>query len=214
MKTFCKFTASVLLMFLMATYSVGQTDAPQAALANISEGVGTINGGSNNWAGFSELVLIPGSSFLGIKAATNVFTLVFTGGSTVDIGNMVLYKTARSGGANLGTKKLTLGLVSNPSINLTSPSVCPNQPVSTTNPCYIKLDALKGALSPLNDYYFVVFFLNDTNNQTVVGGRSPLQGALSGFFMSGDETRIKKNGAIPNGNSDAAPIFLAYVTNQ
>ena len=50
MKTFCKFTASLLLMFLMAAYSLGQTDAPQAALANISEGVGTINGGSNNWA--------------------------------------------------------------------------------------------------------------------------------------------------------------------
>lgn len=212
MKTFCRLAACALMTCMVATLALAQ--APATTLSNLAEGVGSINAGSGNWANFSEIVLIPGSAIFGVKGSSTVLTLAFTAGSTVDIGNMVLYKSARSGNTNLGTKKVLLGGVSNPSINLTKTSVCPVQPVSSTNPCLIKLDPVKLALSPLNDYWFVVYFANDSNNTTMLPGYSTEQGSLSGFFMTGDETRIKSKGALPTGNGNATPYFLVSLTNQ
>jgi hypothetical protein len=214
MKTFCKLLASAFMMLMLAAQALAQGPAPQVVLSNVTEGVGSITGANQNWAGFSELVLIPGASFLGVKTSTNFLYLGFTGGTTVDIGNMVLYKTARSGNINLGPKKVLLGGVSNPSVNLTHTAVCPIQPVSTTNPCFIKLDVIKGALSPLFDYTFVVYFTNDANNASVGAAQSSEQGALSGYFLTGDQTRIKKNGTVPSGNNGSAPFFVTYMTNQ
>ncbi len=94
--------------------------------------------------------------------------------------------------------------------------MCPIQPVSFSNPCIIKLDVVKGALSPLNDYYFTIYSSNDSNNAGGVFGvgQSPNQGGLSGYFILGDETRVRKLGALPPGYSGAAPYFLMYVANQ
>ena len=215
MKTFCKLMASALMILVIAGLAFAQADAPQVTLSNLTEGVGSITGATQSWAGFSELVLIPGASLLGVKSATNFIYLGFTGGTTVDIGHMVLYKTARSGSANLAVKPVTLGLVGNPSIILTSASVCPVQPVSATNPCFIKLDVIKGQLSPLNDYYFAVYFTNDANNASVGPAQSTAQGGLSGFSIAGDQTRIKKLGALPiTSNNDSPPYFVTYLTNQ
>ncbi len=217
MKTLCRLTAAALMMFLMTAFAVAQAPAaeepPAAPLTNLTEGLGSLASSSPNWAGYSELVLIPGSSFFPVKSTKTYIALAFTGGSMVDINNMVLYKTGRSAITNLGVKKVTYGGVSNPSINLASSSVCPVPP-SPTTPCIIKLDPVKGALSTVNDYYFAVYFTSDSNNSSVASGRSSDQGALSGFFIQGDETRIKKKGALPTGNSGNSPDFVAYITNQ
>ena len=216
MKTFYKLSTLALALCFIAASAAAQTAAPQVVLSNIAEGIGTVSNGGTSWAGFSELVLIPGTGLLPVKATTNFLSIGFYGGSTVDIGSMVLYKTARSGTAVLSAKKVLLGGKANPSIDLTNPANCPIQPVSLSTPCIIKLDVVKGALSPLNDYYFTIYFSNDSNNAAGVSGvgLSPNQGGLSGYNLVGDQTRIKKNGSLPPGYTGAAPYFLTSVTNQ
>jgi hypothetical protein len=153
---------------------------------------------------------------MGASSKTTALYLGFTGGSTADIGNMVLYSTPRNGSTVTKVVKVTLGGTQSPSINLTSTSVCPVQPVSATSPCIVRLDTVKAALSPLDDYYFTIYFTLDTNNEKISGaGQSFAQGALSGWALYGDQTRIGVKGALPtNENTDQAPFFLAYITNQ
>jgi hypothetical protein len=226
MKTFNKFVMFALTMSLLAACALAQDEQaapagtpevvpPVAALANIVEGQGTIVSQSNPaWDGMSEMVLIPGAALMGSATSTGLY-LGFSGGSTVDIDNMVLYTTPRGGSTITATKKLTLNKVADPSITLTSKTVCPTQPVSATNPCFIKLDVVKGALSPLNDYYFVVYFTLDTNNEAITGvGSTNEQGSLTGWYLFGDQTRIGKGGALPVGNAGAGPFFLSFVVNQ
>lgn len=217
MKTFYKVATFTLMMFALALCAFAQAEGPLAALANLTEGQGTIaSSGNPQWDGLSELVLIPGASLLGAGSSTTALYLGFTGGSTVDVGNMVLYTAPRGGSTVLKATKVTLGGSASPSINLTSPSVCPVQPVSPTNPCIVRLDTVKAALSPLNDYYFVIYFMLDTNNEKISGvGLSSAQGSLSGWYLYGDQTRIGVKGALPtNENNDQPPFFLSYVTNQ
>ena len=223
MKTFYKLATLTLLMAVLAVSAFAQEQAPELAipavtpLVNLTEGQGTIASGSGpSWDGLSEFVLIPGASLMGASPATTALYLAFTGGSTVDIGNMVLYTTPRNGSTVLKVTKVTLGTLASPSINLTSTSVCPVQPVSVTNPCIVRLDTVKTALSPLNDNYFTIYFTLDTNNEHISGlGQTGSPGALSGWYLYGDQTRIGVKGALPtNENSDQAPFFLAYVTNE
>jgi hypothetical protein len=62
---------------------------------------------------------------------------------------------------------------------------------------------VKGALSPLNDYYFTIFFTSDSNYANVLGvGNSPNQAGLGGYSVPSDQTRIKKNGSLPPVYSD------------
>jgi hypothetical protein len=219
MKTFNKLATLILIMCVFAACALAQNPEvvpPTAALANLTEGQGIITSSGNpQWDGLSELVLIPGASLMGASSATTALYLGFTGGSTVDIDNMVLYTTPRNGSVITATKKLTLNKLSNPSIVLTSKTTCPTQPVSVTNPCIVRLDTVSGALSTLNDYYFVVYFTLDSNNQTISGaGISFDAGSLSGWSLYGDWTRIGKEGAMPTGNAGQGPFFLLYVTNQ
>jgi hypothetical protein len=217
MRTFYKLAALTLMMTVLAVSAFAQEQAPAAALANLTEGRGTItNSGNQSWDGLSEFVLIPGAALMGASSTTTALYLGFTGGSTADIGNMVLYETPRNGSTVLKITKVTLGGTSSPSINLTSTSVCPVQPVSVTNPCIVRLDTVKLALSPLDDYYFTIYFTLDTNNEKISGvGQTGFPGALSGWYLYGDQTRIGLKGALPtNENSDQAPFFLAYITNE
>jgi hypothetical protein len=215
MKNFCRIAMLALVVSLLATSALAQDQAPPAALTNLIEGVGSITTSSSSWSDYTALTLIPGSGLFGVKATTNSLYLGFVGGSTVDVGNMVLYKTAPSSSTVLSAKKVTLGGVANPTINLTSTSVCPNQPVSVTNPCIIKLDPIKGALSTLNDYYFAIYFVNDSNNGSISGARtSSAQGSLSGWYVSGDQTKIKAKKILPSGSNGGNPYFLLYVENQ
>ena len=215
MKNFCRIAMLALVVSLMATSVLAQDEAPAAALTNLTDGVGSISVGSSSWSDFTALTLIPGSGLFGVKATANNLYLGFVGGSTVDVGNMVLYKTAPSSSTVLSAKKVTLGGVANPTINLTSTSVCPNQPVSLANPCIIKLDPIKGALSTLNDYYFAVYFVNDSNNGSISAARTSYgQGSLSGWYVGGDQTKIKAKKTLPSGSNGGAPYFFLYVENQ
>lgn len=217
MKTFCKLATLTLIMMVVAASALAQEEAPAVALANLTEGQGTItSSGGQTWDGISEIVLIPGASLMGASSATTALYLGFTGGSTADVGNMVVYEVPRGGSTVIKVTKVTLGASSTPSINLTSPSVCPVQPVSVTNPCIVRLDTVKLPLSPLYDFYFTIYFTLDTNNEKISGvGRTNSPGALSGWSLYGDQTRVGVKGALPtNENLDQAPFFLTYVTNQ
>src|SRR5580658_9825592 len=151
MKTFYKLATFALMMCLLAVGVLAQAPAT-TPLANLTEGQGAISSSGNpSWDGLSELVLIPGAALMGASSTTTALYLGFTGGSTADIDNMVLYTTARNGSTITATRKLTLGGVSDPSIHLTSTSICPTQPVSATAPCIVRLDTIKSALSPLDD---------------------------------------------------------------
>jgi hypothetical protein len=215
MKTFYKLASFALMMCVVAACASAQT-AETTALANLTEGQGVLNSNGNpQWDGLSEIVLIPGAALMGPTSTTTALYLGFTGGSTVDIDNMVLYTTPRNNSMITATKKLTLNKLSDPSINLTSTSVCPVQPVSATNPCIVRLDSIKSTLSPLDDYYFVVYFTLDSNNEKISGiGGSFDPGSLTGWALYGDQTRIGKDGALPSGNAGVGPYFLLYVTNQ
>jgi len=222
MKTISKIATCAFLVVAMAACALAQVadqaqdvDPQATVLANVTEGQGTVAGNTSDWQGWSELTLIPGGALFGVTTKATVITLGFTAGSTVDIANMVIYTTNRSSNVITATKKVTLGAKANPSINLTSTSVCPVQPVSLTNPCFVKLDAIKMALSPLSDYYFVEYFQSDSNNVSMRGaGSSPLAGALSGWQIDGDDTRIPVKGTIPVGYLGASPVFTMYVTNE
>lgn len=217
MKTFYKFAALTLMMTVLAVSAFAQEQPPAAALVNLAEGQGTIaSSGNPSWDGLSEFVLIPGASLMGASSKTTALYIGFTGGSEADIGNMVLYETPRNGSTVLKVTKVELGGTQSPSIDLTSTAVCPVQPVSVTNPCIVRLDTVKLALSPLDDYYFTIYFTLDTNNEQIKGvGQTGSPGALSGWNLYGDQTRIGVKGALPtNENNDQAPFFLAYVTNE
>jgi hypothetical protein len=214
MKIFCKLAMCALVLAVMAGNSFAQ-DVPLTTLMNLTEGQGTAPGNSSDWQGWSEVDLIPGGGLFGVTAKSSYATLGFSAGSTVNISNMVFYTTARASNLITAFKKVTLGGKANPSINLASTSVCPVQPVSVTNPCFIKLDAIKVALSPLSDYYLVVYFTSDSGNNTMRGaGSSGLQGTLSGWLIDGDDTRIPVGGTIPVGYTGYAPVFLMSVTNE
>ncbi|MFY9700590.1 MAG: hypothetical protein WCB56_01445 [Terriglobales bacterium] len=223
MKTFYKLATFTLMMTVLAVSAFAQerttsrTQGPETTLVNLIEGQGTINSSGNpSWDGLSEFVLIPGAGLMGASSASTALYLGFTGGSEADIGNMVLYEVPRNGSTVLKVEKVTLGASSSPSIVLTNTSTCPTQPVSVTNPCFVRLDTVKLALSPLYDYYLTIYFTLDTNNETISGvGQVSSPGALSGFSLYGDQTRVGVKGALPtNENSDAAPFFLAYITNE
>jgi len=221
MNTFNKLAKFVLtpalMMLVLAASAFAQAPGPQTTLANLTEGQGTIDSGGNpQWDGYSELVLIPGASLIGASSTSTALYITFTGGTEADIGNMVLYSTLRGNDAVIKATKVTLGSSSDPSINLASTSVCPNGAPTVTTPCIIRLDTVKAALSTLDDYYFVIYFTLDTNNEKITGaGQSIEQGGLSGFYLYGDQTRIGAKGAIAtNENTDQSAFFLTYVANE
>jgi hypothetical protein len=164
-----------------------------------------------NWAGNSALVLMPGAALLPVTSAKTTLYLGFTAGSTADIGGMVIYTTARGGTAITAVTPVKLGGVSNPSINLASTSVCPVAP-SPANPCIVRLDPTALALSPLFDYYFVVYFTNDTNNKAI-GGADPdnTRTSLSGLSIAGDGTQLKVGGSVPVNESNPTTHYMDFL---
>src|SRR5580658_167171 len=147
MNTFNKLATCALMMLVLAASAFAQAPGPETTLANLTEGQGTIaNSGNPQWDGFSELVLIPGASLMGASSSSTALYITFTGGTEADIGNMVLYSTLRGNDAVIKATKVTLGGLSDPSINLTSTSVCPNGAPTVTVPCTIRLDTVKAAL--------------------------------------------------------------------
>jgi hypothetical protein len=200
----------------LASPTVAQ-QRPATAPINLVAGVGGPVSSSNQWEDYSALNLIAGAFIFPAVAQiqTTVLYIGFTAGTEADIGNMVLYATKRGNSKITAVTPLKLKGVSNPIISLTNKKVCPTQPISTTNPCVIRLDPLTLTPSTLSDYYFVMYFASNSNNATVGAANSqyPIT-SLTGWYLGGDQTRLKVGNPIPSGYSGSHPYFLLYVMSN
>lgn len=207
MKSFYRIAASILLTFVMIAQGVAASPP-----MNLVIGVQGPLISSPGWENYSAINVISGSSLLPITSTTTVLYIGFTGGTFADINNMVLYTIKRDGSKITAVTPVKLGGISNPIINLTDKNVCPNQPVSNTNPCIVRLDPIALSLSPASDYYFVAYFTNNTNNSTlgVAAPEFPTKTSLTGLYETGDYTRLRVGQSVPSGNS-GLPYCLMFV---
>lgn len=213
MKTVYKFAVLTFTMFAIAACGFAQ-DGPQVkAPLNLERGVMGPVSSNSGWSGYSALNLIPGAGLIPVTSNATVFYLGFAGGATADVSNMVLYTTARNSSTITAVTPVTYGGVSNASINLASKTVCAVQPLSAGSPCIVRLDPITLVLSALSDYYLVVYFTaNDNNNNGISAtvGANQLS-SLTGWYMSSDQTRLTVGQSIPAGSNGARPDFLMYV---
>ena len=215
------FTTTSLLIFAVVFACLGNTavaqQRPATAPINLVAGVGGPVSSSNQWENYSALNLIAGAFIFPAVAniKNTVLYIGFTGGTEADIGNMVLYTTKRGSQKITKVTPVKLKGVSNPIISLTNKKTCPTQPISVTNPCVIRLDPITLTPSTLSDYYFVTYFANDSNNQTVgaANAQYPIT-SLTGWFLREDQTQLKAGNSIPSGYSGSHPYFLLYVMSN
>jgi hypothetical protein len=218
MKTVCKIAPLTLILFAVSVYGFSQMalpPKPAVTTQNLVRGVSGPVGSNNSWANYSVFNVVPGSALFPITSSTTVFYLGFTAGTEADIGNMVVYTTPRGSLTISAVTPVTSGGVSNPSIQLSSTSVCPTQPLSSTNPCIVRFDPTTLTLSPASDYYLAVYFSNDTNNSGI-GATQPgaSQSSLNCFYIGGaDDTHLTVGKSVP-GPGNRAPNFLMYVMNN
>ncbi len=201
----------MIMTFAVSVYGFSKTSTAENLVRGV---IGPVT--SNvSWSGYSTLALVPGAGLIPVTSTQTVFYLGFTAGSEVDINNMVLYTTARGTSTITAVTPVTLGGVSNPSIDLASSTVCPVVEISDFNPCIVRLDPTKITLSALNDYYLVVYFTADDSNNNSVGLTVPsfAQSSLRGTYQSGDDSRLSVGGSIPLGISSFTnqPYMLMYV---
>jgi hypothetical protein len=156
---------SAIAIACLANTAVAQ-QRPATAPINLVAGVGGPVSSSNQWSDYSALNLIAGAfTFPAVATVkTAVLYIGFTGGTEADIGNMALYTTKRGNSKITAVTPVKLKGVSDPIISLTNKKVCPNQPISVTNPCVVRLDPMTLTLSTLSDYYFVMFLSTSNNN--------------------------------------------------
>lgn len=219
MKTVHKLATLTLMIFVVSLCGFSQqkarVDKPLATTTqNLVRGVVGPVAANNDWANYSLENIIPGSALYPITSTTTVFYFGFVGGTEADISNMVLYTTPRGSLTISAVTPVTLGGVSDPSILLSSSSVCPVQPLSAASPCIVRFDPTKITLSPANDYYFMVFFTNNSNNQTLSATEpgSYLQSSLASRFFSGtDYTHLAVGASLPGTATQEPPNFLMYV---
>src|SRR5580692_6830758 len=216
-----KLTMPMLLTLAIAFASLGNTTVaqqrPATAPINLVAGVGGPVSTSSQWANYSALNLIAGAFIFPAVATvkTTVLYIGFTAGTEADIGNMVLYTTKRGNTKITAATPVKLKGVSDPIISLTNKKVCPNQPISVTNPCVVRLDTMTLNLSTLSDYYFVMFLSTSNNNATLgaANAQYPIT-SLTGWYLSGDQTRLTVGSSIPSGYSGSHPYFLLYVMSN
>jgi len=197
--------------------SVVAQQRPATAPINLVAGVGGPVSSSDQWSDYSALNLIAGAFIFPAVATvkTTVLYIGFTAGTEADIGNMVLYTTKRGSSKITAVIPVKLKGVSDPIITLTNKKVCPNQPISVTNPCVVRLDPMTLNLSTLSDYYFVMYLSTSNNNATLgaANAQYPIT-SLTGWYSSGDQTRLTVGSSIPSGYSGSHPYFLLYVMSN
>src|ERR1700691_1637100 len=216
MKAFpIRVSISLIVLAIAAELSAYAQQPPQ----NLLPGIGPLlqSTGASNWTGLSILENIPGTSLYPITSPTTVLYIGFIAGTRVDIGNMVLYTTARETSTITAVTPVTLKGVSNPEIHLTHPRTCPNQPLSAGSPCIIRLDPIQVSLSTLNDYYLAVYFTK-TDDDTHVARPRAVVGSLTGGEEVGDDTQLQVGASVPsllgNGNSAPPSFLLVSVMNN
>src|SRR5580704_17947776 len=207
---------SVIAIAFLANTAVAQ-QRPATAPINLVAGVGGPVSSSNQWSDYSALNLIAGAFIFPSVASvkTTVLYIGFTAGTEADIGNMVLYITKRGNSKIAAVTPVKLKGLSDPIISLTNKKVCPTQPVSVTNPCVIRLDPMALTLSTLSDYYYVMYLSTSNNNATLgaANAQYPIT-SLTGWYLSGDQTRLTVGSSIPSGYSGSHPYFLLYVMSN
>jgi hypothetical protein len=222
MRTLSKIARPGFLISTITFASLANTAlAQQAATASPKNLVGGAFGPlftSPKWAGYSALNLIPGASVfpLTVSSPTTVLYIGFTAGTVADINHMVLYSTRRQSAIITAVTPVTLKGISDPSILLTDHEVCPNQPISNANPCIVRLDPMALTLSALNDYYFVLYFTDNSLN-LVLGAAVPVyrNGSLNATYLAADESQLKVGQSVPYGTSyGRSSYFLIYVMNN
>jgi hypothetical protein len=220
MKTVCSLALLMLMMSAISVYGFSQTTftkkAPETTTQNLTRGVIGPVSSNSSWANYSVLNGVPGSSIFPITSTSTVFYFGFTAGTEADISNMVVYTTARGSLTVTAVTPVKLGGISNPSVQLTNTSVCPVQPVSATNACIVRFDPTTLTLSPASDYYFMVFFTNDSNN-SAIGAAQPINAAytslVGNYFGGTDYTHLTVGQSLPGGGN-RSPDFLMYVMNN
>jgi hypothetical protein len=216
MKTVSRFAVFTLLLFAVAYGSAGEKKTTPPV--NLVRGAVGPFGTNSDWANWSSVTLIPGASLIPVTSSQTVLYLGFAGGSEADITNMVLYTTARGSLTITAVTQVTLGGVSNPSIVLSNTSVCPNQPLSVNNVCVVRLDPTALALSATNDYYFAVFFTNDSNNASLVSTADEFPfSALEnwyGYSSGTNYTTFTVGQSLPNNTFHSTPFVLMYVMSD
>jgi len=168
---------TTVLIFIVAVAGQGF-----AASKNLIAGAGPLKS-ATKWEGRTAFSVIPGAALFPATSTTTALYLAFTGGTRADISNMVLYQTNSRDGVITAVTPVTLKAASNPSIDLTDRTVCPDQPVSTTAPCIVELDTLALQLAASSDYYLAIYFgAPDSNNASLSLGTPQFFGtALTGF---------------------------------
>jgi hypothetical protein len=216
MKAFpIRVSISLIVLAIAAELSAYAQQPPQ----NLLPGIGPLlqSSGASNWSGLSILENIPGTSLYPVTSATTVLYIGFVAGTQVDIGNMVLYTTARENTTITAVTPVTFKGVSDPRIALTHPRTCPSQPLSAATPCIIRLDPIQLSLSPLNDYYLAVYFTK-TDDDTHVARPRAFIGSLTGGEEVGDDTQLPVGASVPSllGNGSSAPpsFLLVAVMNN
>jgi len=217
MKTVCKFATLTLVMLALTVYGFSQTSVkqkPSTTTQNLVRGVIGPVSSNNNWSNYSIFNIIPGSSLFPLSSSSTVFYYGFTAGTEADISNMVLYTTPRASLTISAVTPVTLGGISNPSIDLANTSVCPVAP-SATNPCIVRFDPTTITLSPASDYYLTVYFTSDSNNGALGAANAGYsQTSLGACYTGGtDETHLTVGQSVPRG-ACYQPIFLMYVMNN
>jgi len=200
----------------LANTAVAQ-QRPAAPPINLVAGVGGPVSQNTNWENYSALDLVAGAFIFPAVAQvkTTAFYIGFTAGTEADIGNMVLYTTKRGNYKITAVTAVKLKGVSDPIISLTNKKVCPTQPITVANPCVIRLDPITLTLSTWSDYYFVVYFSNNSNNASVAAANAqfPIT-SLTGWFLTGDQSRLAVGDSIPSGYNGNHPYFLLYVMSN
>ena len=186
-----------------------------AAQINLVAGSGPV-ASVIKWAGKSAISVIPGAALFPTTSKTTAFYLGLTAGTRADINNMVLYQTDARSPAITSVTKITLNGVSNPSIDLTDPKVCPDQPVSATAPCLIRLDLVPLQLTTSSDSYLVIYFTTPDSNNDALGLAKPSFGisSLTGWLEFTDQTRHVVGESLNTLINSGRALGLTAVMNQ
>jgi hypothetical protein len=209
MKTIFKLATLTLMGFAVSMQGFAAQNLERGIIGPVRSNV--------SWSGFSVVSLVPGAGLIPVLGSTTVFYLGFTAGTQVDINNMVLYTTRRGSSKVTAVTPVTLGGSSAPSINLASATVCPVVEISANNPCIIRLDPTSIRLTPVNDYYLVVYFTNGDSNNGLVGVTQPSfsQTSLRGTDSESDQSRLAVGASLPSiSGFSSPPYLLMYVMND
>ena len=203
-----RLTTFVLFIATIATQGL-------AAQINLVTGSGPV-ASVIKWAGKSAISVIPGAALFPTTSKTTALYLGFTAGTRADINNMVLYQTDTRSPAITSVTKITLNGVSNPSVDLTDPKVCPDQPVSATAPCLIRLDLLALQLTTSSDSYLVIYFTAPDSNNDALGLAKPAFGisSLTGWLEFTDQTRHVVGESLNTLINSGRALGLTAVMNQ